>query len=323
MKQRALLLSVPLVVVLCAGSIIARGAPPLRTVMRLPLAETTGPEDLGYSPNGNYIATAGEKGLKLWDAVTGKLLYTRAGKTLGVQHLAFSPDSTRLAAISGGDLTLYDTVTGRALRTITGDAADFRVCRFFPDSQRILTGSYGMQAKVWDTKTGHLLLTLKNTLNRYFDIAISPDGRWIASGHGKDNEPGFLAIWDARSGKRVRVIPYKVQIITVCFSPDSSRVASGGSGESKIWDRATGRSLLSLGGHEGVVDAVVYSPDGKRLATGSEDGNIHLWDAATGAPLLSLKAAESWTMRLAFSPDGKRLLSINDKDVQVWDVQTK
>jgi hypothetical protein len=75
--------------------------------------------------------------------------------------------------------------------------------------------------------------------------------------------------------------------------------------------------------HAGWVISVAFSPDGKRLATGSEDHTVKLWDAATGQELLSLKGHADVVSSLAFSPDGKRLASGSwDKTVKLWDVTT-
>ena len=67
------------------------------------------------------------------------------------------------------------------------------------------------------------------------------------------------------------------------------------------------RRLLTLKGHSGTVYSVAFSPDGKRLATGSGDRTVKLWDAATGQELLTLKGHSDNVYSVAFSPDGKRL----------------
>ena len=57
----------------------------------------------------------------------------------------------------------------------------------------------------------------------------------------------------------------------------------------KIWDSATGKELFALKGHAGPVWSVAFSPDGQRLATGSDDQTVKIWDSATGKELLALK----------------------------------
>jgi eukaryotic-like serine/threonine-protein kinase len=65
---------------------------------------------------------------------------------------------------------------------------------------------------------------------------------------------------------------------------------------------------------------VAWSPDGKRLATGSRDGTAKVWDAASGQELLTLKGHSNFVISIAWSPDGKRLATGSwDNTAKVWD----
>src|SRR5262249_4234759 len=127
--------------------------------------------------------------------------------------------------------------------------------------------------------------------------------------------------------------------------PDGKRLATGSegvspnwAGEVKLWDAQTGQELLSLKGHTGWITSVAFSPDGKRLASGSGGGIDHEqqktvpgevkgWDAQTGQVLLTIKDFTPRFPKVAFSPDGKRLASAGGPswkqgEVKVWDAQT-
>ena len=81
--------------------------------------------------------------------------------------------------------------------------------------------------------------------------------------------------------------------------------------------------LLTLKGHSGRVHSIAFSPDGKCLASGSQDQTIKLWDTATGTELLTLKGHSSGVVSVAFSPDGKLLASGSvDKTVKLWNTAT-
>src|SRR5262245_46283149 len=81
--------------------------------------------------------------------------------------------------------------------------------------------------------------------------------------------------------------------------------------------------LLTLRGHTQAVNAVQYSPDGKRLATASSDTTAALWDASTGKRLLSLRGHTDSVRDLAFAPDGTLLATAGyDNAVRVWDAAT-
>ena len=80
---------------------------------------------------------------------------------------------------------------------------------------------------------------------------------------------------------------------------------------------------LTLKGHAGRVKSVAFSPDGQRLASGSDDNTCKIWDSATGKELFDLKGHAGWVYSVAFSPDGQRLASgSRGQTVKIWDIAT-
>ena len=92
-----------------------------------------------------------------------------------------------------------------------------------------------------------------------------------------------------------------------------------------VWDAQTGQQLHSLTGHTSGASSVIFSQDGKRLASagGWLDDTVKVGDAQTGTELLTCKGHNNAVLSVVFSPDGKRLVSAcGDKTVKVWDAQT-
>jgi hypothetical protein len=90
-----------------------------------------------------------------------------------------------------------------------------------------------------------------------------------------------------------------------------------------VWDAQSGQDLLTLKGHTGWVISVSYSPDGKRIVSGSGDKTVKVWDAQSGQDLLTLKGHTVSVLSVSYSPDGKRIVSGGgDKTVKVWDAQS-
>ena len=90
----------------------------------------------------------------------------------------------------------------------------------------------------------------------------------------------------------------------------------------RIWNAETGKAIRTLSGHTDAVYSVAFSPDSKRIVSGSSDKTLRLWDAETGTAIgkpLKGHTGEVWSV--AFSPDGKRIVSGSaDKTLRIWHI---
>ena len=89
-----------------------------------------------------------------------------------------------------------------------------------------------------------------------------------------------------------------------------------------LWETATGKVTGSLIGHAGPVRVLAYSPDGKRLASGSSDKTVRLWDPATLKEVAVLRGHEKPVDWLYYSPDGLRICSVGGGSARLWDTAT-
>ena len=120
------------------------------------------------------------------------------------------------------------------------------------------------------------------------------------------------------------VIKTDADIFSVAFSPDGTRIVSGGKDSSvRVWDASTGAELNVLNGHCGAVGSVAFSTDGTRVISGSADSSVRVWDASTGAQLNVLNGHIYGVSSVAFSSDSNHIVSGSfDKSVRVWDAST-
>ena len=110
---------------------------------------------------------------------------------------------------------------------------------------------------------------------------------------------------------------------SIAYSPDSSRIAVGGSLGVWIYDARFGKEIALLQGHTAPVTSAAYSPDGKRIVSASADKTVRVWDAETGKTLHTLTGHTDQVASAAYSPDSKQIVTASaDKTIRIWDAET-
>jgi WD40 repeat protein len=124
-------------------------------------------------------------------------------------------------------------------------------------------------------------------------------------------------------------------VSAIAFSPDGKLLASGSVGKTiKIWQIGTEEELrslktgsvgvTSLKGHSDRINSLAFSPDGKILASGSDDKTIKIWQLATGKLICTLTGHLAAVQSVAFSPNGLMLVSGSwDTTIKIWRYENK
>jgi WD40 repeat protein len=288
--------------------------------------------DVAFSPDGQRLAGgSSDKTIRVWDAQTGRVLFTISGHTARVDAVTFSPDGTYLASgCEDQTVRVWEAATGQEVACHKGHKDHDRIggVAFSPDGQWLASASTDATVKVWRATTDPRAYALAGHGRMIAEVKVSPDGQTLASA----SDDGTIRTWDLASHRQVLSIPaHDAGVESVTFSPDGKCLASGGKDRLvKVWDVKTGTELLSLSGHTAPVTSVAFSPDGTRLASASGTydqkvfnliaGEAKLWDARTGKELHVLSGDGHGVSCVAFSPDGQRLACGGDKQVTVWDV---
>jgi WD40 repeat protein/serine/threonine protein kinase len=275
---------------------------------------------VAFSPDSKRIVTgSADQTARVWDAETGEELAIMKGHSGELRRVAFSPDGKRILT-SSDDRTakVWDSHTGLELFALKGHTAEVFATDFSPDGKRIVTGGDDRTVRMYDAEKGQTVLALKGHSGEIRGVAFSPDGqRIVTAGRGHS-----ARVWDVHTGREILKL-HAGEVSSVACSRNGQHIATAGKDQTaRVWDAHTGREVLAIKGHPGAVASVAFSPDSKRLFTGSWQA-AKVWDAQTGQECFDLQGHKSWVWGVAFSPDGKYIVTGGeDLRVKVWDAQS-
>jgi WD40 repeat protein len=289
-----------------------------------------------FSPDGRTLAIGGADGIVgLWSVTNGAKLgqIVHPNARLGGCHvtaLALSPDGKSLAAgaseksgqgLSHAAIFTWRVADGKMLHALRYEGKAVTGVVFVDGGRLLLSTDWPGNIRVWETATGAEKTVVEGEI--FHDhVAISPDGRLLASG-GRD---GAIRISDARSGRRVRDLTgHPGGVSSLAFDSTGETLASAGRDMVvRVWSVASGRERVGMRcGPEGArpINCLAFSPDGRSLAV--PDGGrtfVHLCDPGTGTETgrFSVEAVE----RVAFTQDGRTLVAAAaDGSATFWDTR--
>lgn len=154
-------------------------------------------------------------------------------------------------------------------------------------------------------------------------LAVSPDGKWAASG----SDDKTVKIWDLESGAcRATLAGHTDDVMSVAITPDGTRVLSGSQDHTiRVWDASEGKSLACWVASEHYVLSVVPMADGRRVITAgaSVDPALKVWDIATQKCLRTLDGHTNATTSVSLARDQIRVVSGSyDRTIRLWNLET-
>ncbi|RKZ38111.1 MAG: hypothetical protein DRQ49_15140 [Gammaproteobacteria bacterium] len=249
------------------------------------------------------------------------------GDKKAISLAAFSPNLKTLASVTGKVIKLRQVSTGKIRHILKGHKYGVSSVAFSPDGKILASGSLDNTIKLWKVKTGTLISTLgdgiffseghKKAVN---SVAFTKDGKQLVSG-GVDKT---VKVWGINTGKVLQTLNgHKDEVTSIAITTyeDNILVIASGSQDKtiKLWFNTV--PLYTLREHEGVIQSLAFSSDGKLLALGGDDQTIKLWRIPPCEPPRIFPVFEKNVVSLAFSPDGNVLASVSGSDINLWKVQ--
>lgn len=283
-------------------------------------------QDAAFSSDGRLLASVSAYGsVKVWSALPGRGLFDQDGVPVGFSH---APDGRRLAYSYLPDwIAIRDTRSGRLLARLRWSQGICFSLAFRPDGRELATGDGFGGTGIWDLATGNLLRVLRGH-NHYINRVL-----YMSGGHRliTSSRDATIRVWDNESGRQLQEWKRSQNTEgTLDLSPDGRHIAAADGHVVRISNAETGEYERELRGHLALVWGVMFTPDGKQLASTGPDRTLRFWDARSGQSLAC------WSLRgtavsFTFSPDGRRAAlrvsqgagyAMDAPTVELWDVQT-
>ena len=191
---------------------------------------------------------------------------------------------------------------------------------FSPDEQYLMTGGMDQTAKVWDIRSGKLLLDLIGHKQYVTSVKFSPDMKKIVT----TSYDKTARLYDFENGELLHILKGHTRNITGCqFSPDGSQLMTHARDTINFWNVETGALIRGFNGHAPAqIYSATYSPDGKSLITTSSDSTTKFWDVETLELKMDLTGHLGTVWCAIPNKDGTMLATACDTIVRVWDIKS-
>ena len=303
----------------------------LRTTLSKNKGSAFAIRELAFSSDSKTVAGTNPNGdIQVWNVNTGEELSSFNTKhTHESTMLAFSSDNSILASGQGKTIRLWDTFSFTELSDRIDTDTRFITMVLSPNGET-LTGVSGFTLKiksgndsiiesvhgglhVWETHTGNKLSEVPIESHKG-DVPEHPGQKFTGSSSiGMYGSTVF-----SKNGHMLATVINKRGDYMLLTNPNSEWADNQFTVH--LWGVPYEKSHVTLKGHTKKINVLTFTPNGKMIASGSDDGTIRLWDTGTGTQLLSIPTSK--TNALAFSEDGKILASSNPVNIQLWDVDT-
>ncbi|MCZ2340426.1 MAG: WD40 repeat domain-containing protein [Bacteroidales bacterium] len=296
--------------------------------------------DIAYSPDGRYLASASRDGtVRVWNLGNGREITVYRGhaedlrsqtedtNVFRVPAVAFAPDGQSIASSGGEVIHIWEPKTGKPLHTLKGHKGVAKALAFGSDANTLLSGGDDRTIHIWDVKAEKPVYTTSDQNQRVEAVAFGAGGQLIAA----INAAGELSVYNPATKKKllsISVTDGGQAGYGVAFAGGGyGIVTAGGDTKPKLiagpapdgTGAGIGQTIRAFTGHSAKVNSLAATPNGQLVVTGSQDKSVRIWDASNGKQLWSFQGHLGQVTAVALRPDGQQAASGGeDGTIRLW-----
>ena len=251
--------------------------------------------------------------------------YSAAGDVTASLRVTDDDGNTGIGTVSVDVMTPYDVSASAYTGTLTGHAGGLYVGTSPEGPYLVVSGGFDATVKVQDL-SGSVRFTA-NATGVVYDVTVSPDGKYLVAGVGKEVSPGvidgYVEVWTMSDGAKVHTIQGHAGAVRgVAVDPFNRYIVSGSVDNLvKVWNLSDGSAVNTLAGHTSQVNSVAISPDGEYIVSGSRDNTVKVWGLGDGSLVHTFTGHTDQVLSVAVSPDGVSAASgSEDMTLQLWNL---
>lgn len=280
-----------------------------------------------FSPNGEYLISISQPKesdgeIKLWNVKTGKLVRRFTGKAEGIISARFDRSGRLLTTgSSDGEVSVWNVAGGSRLSSKKlnpcGNLKKNHRGTGYSPNLNLLVGRCWEKTVITNVKTGRVVRILEMKTESSQEVGFSLDGKILVL-----TDLGSYQVLDLAHNRISKIEDMVDMGFTYELNSDGSLLAEGGGHRAEgiqITDVKTGRPVMRLESHPGIINSLAFNPDGSRFAAGSTDRILRIFDTKTKEILRALTGHTAEILSVEFSFDGKRLTSKSENETIVWD----
>lgn len=285
---------------------------------------TDGVSGLAFADNGRkLVSTSWDTSMILWDLEANQISQRFIGHDAPVMSLALSRDES--LAVSGSedhDVRIWSLNSSAEVRRLRFYIDEVTRVALSPDGTRAVAGGDSANFVLWDVVAGTQVGRFFGHEGSILSLAFSPDGASVMSSSTADE----LFVWDAATQTRLHELNGHDNLVaSIAFHPTEPIAVTGSWDRTMIaWDVVTGEIIHRYtGSHEDRILAVAVTPDGTRILSGSNSGDVSLWDFDAGTELRRYDGINSAVTEIQVNPDGQSFLAASiDGVIYMYDLSS-